>query len=94
MSIDTVWGALREVNVPGFDVDVISSGLVKKVRISSDWTKIAVYVDFVSSDPGCPFCKFINHALMKVVADRIKEALTKLGFRKVYVIDLATSAEI
>lgn len=94
MNASTIWEVLREVDVPGFDVDVVSSGLVKRVRVSKDWTKIAVYVDFLSSDPGCPFCKFINHTLMKVVADRIKEALAKLGFREVYVIDLATNAEI
>ncbi|MEM4572760.1 MAG: hypothetical protein QXP37_06020 [Zestosphaera sp.] len=59
---------LRKVVVPGFDVDVISSGVVSRLRISSDGRRLIVYLSFLSSDPGCPFCKFINHALWTTIA--------------------------
>ncbi len=92
--IDSIWEALRRVEVPGFDVDVVSSGLVRRVRVSRDSTRLAVFVDFAGSDPGCGFCKFINHALMSAVARRIREALLGLGFEEVLVVDETTGAEL
>ncbi|MEM4799632.1 MAG: hypothetical protein QW713_06435, partial [Sulfolobales archaeon] len=43
---------LRSIDVPGFDIDLISSGVVRSFRISRDYEKIIVFVDFSGSDPG------------------------------------------
>ncbi len=83
---------LKNVKVPGFDVDVISSGVVQKLRISSDGKRLIVYVDFRGNDPNCGFCKFINHTLWSAIAKEIKNALIDEGFTEVLVVDLISGA--
>jgi len=85
---------LREVEVPGFDVDVISSGVVRSFRLSKDGKRVAVLVDFLGSDPRCSFCRFVNHTLWSTIARRIKEALRATGFEEVSVIDVRSGAEL
>ncbi|MEM4485402.1 MAG: hypothetical protein QXE13_06155 [Sulfolobales archaeon] len=85
---------LRGIDVPGFDIDLISSGVVRSFRISRDYEKIIVFVDFSGSDPGCLFCKFINHTLWKSISTRIKESLARVGFKEVYVVDVQTGQEL
>ncbi|MCS7108882.1 MAG: hypothetical protein RMH77_07295 [Sulfolobales archaeon] len=82
---------LSKVYVPGFDVDVISSGVVKSFRISKDGEKVLVLVDFSGSDPGCLFCRFINQTLWRAISNNIKEALKEAGLREVTVIDSRTN---
>ena len=79
---------LVSIDVPGFDVDLISSGVVRGFRISSDGGRVAVFVDFLSSDPACSFCKFINHTLWNSIISKIKEELSKVGFKEVLVLDV------
>jgi len=86
---------LRKVIVPGFDVDVISSGVVSRFRISKDGRKIIVYLNFSSSDPGCPFCKFINHTLWTTIARNIRDVLISTSlFDEVYVVDEFTRSPL
>lgn len=85
---------LSSTEVPGFDVDLISSGVVTKFRISSNGTKIAVFVDFSGSDPSCNFCRMINYSLWAKIISLIKEKMRDLGFREVLVLDSATGMEI
>lgn len=86
---------LKKVTVPGFDIDVISSGVVSKFKISSDGRKIVVYLDFISSDPSCPFCKFINHILWTAIARKIRDALISSSlFSEVYVVDAVTKSSL
>lgn len=86
---------LREVTVPGFDVDVISSGVVSRFRISKDGRKIIVYLNFSSSDPGCPFCKFINHTLWTTIARNIRDVLISNSlFDEVLVVDELTKSPL
>lgn len=86
---------LRRVVVPGFDVDVISSGVVSRLRISSDGRKLIVYLSFLSSDPGCPFCKFINHTLWTTIARNVRDALVGSSlFDEVLVVDELTKAPV
>lgn len=86
---------LREVTVPGFDVDVISSGVVRRFRISKDGRKIIVYLNFSSSDPGCPFCKFINHTLWTTIARNIRDVLISNSlFDEVLVVDELTKSPL
>jgi len=94
VNVERVWKVLSKVEVPGFDVDVVSSGLVKKVRISRDGSKIAVFIDFTGSDPYCGFCKFVNHTLMSVIVERIKNSLKELGFTEVFVVDELRGVEL
>ncbi len=94
LDVARVWEALGKVEVPGFDIDVVSSGLVRRVRVSTDGTRVAVFVDFIGSDPGCGFCKLINHVLMSTVVQRIKDSLRGLGFAEVLVVDELTGAEL
>lgn len=86
---------LREVTVPGFDVDVISSGVVSRFRISKDGRRIIVYLNFSSSDPGCPFCKFINHTLWTTIARNIRDVLISNSlFDEVFVVDELTKSPL
>ncbi len=54
---------LRKIIVPGYDVDMISSGMVLKLRLSRDGEIIGVYVDLSGSDPRCLFCSTLNEYL-------------------------------
>jgi len=92
--LEEVEATLRRVKVPGFDVDVVSSGVVQKLRISRDGERLAVLVSFTASDPRCGFCKFINHTLWSSIAREIKEALNDMGFREVIVVDIDTGAQL
>ncbi|MEM0506321.1 MAG: hypothetical protein QXW58_03570 [Thermosphaera sp.] len=86
---------LRRVVVPGFDVDVVSSSVVSRMRVSRDGEKIIVFVRFKDSDPGCGFCKFLNHALWSTIVERIRDALLDSGlFKEVYVYDDLTLAQL
>jgi metal-sulfur cluster biosynthetic enzyme len=85
---------LRGITVPGFDVDIVSCGAVTRFRISMDGEKVAVFVGFTSSDPGCPFCKFVNHTVWSYTVKEIKERLRKAGFEEIYVVDERAQAEL
>ncbi|MEM4841091.1 MAG: hypothetical protein QXJ83_06025 [Sulfolobales archaeon] len=67
---------------------------MRSFRISKDGEKIVVFVDFLSADPGCLFCKFINHTLWRSISAKIKEALTKAGFKEVFVVDMRSRQEL
>jgi len=76
--------ALKEVKVPGFDVNVIDSGVVTKITVSRDGDAVAVYVDVTGSDPLCNFCRMINWALWSKVILAMEDKLRALGFREIY----------
>ncbi|MEN2999129.1 MAG: hypothetical protein ABDH61_00910 [Acidilobaceae archaeon] len=84
---------LSRVLVPGYDMDIISSGLVTRFRISRDGKRIAVFLDFSSKNPRCGFRKVIAGALIDSVVAQIKEAL-KGDFEEVLVLDDVTGARI
>ncbi len=86
--------ALREVLVPGFDVNVVDAGLVSKVTVGRDGETIAVYVDFSGTDPSCSFCRMINVVLWKEIIHRIGRRLRKEGFKEIYFLDIRTKSVI
>ncbi len=86
--------ALRRVKVPGYDVDVVSSGVVVKFRVSMDGARIIVFVDYSGSNPGCSFCRFLNDTLWRRILSGIREALEGAGFREVYIIDWARGSPV
>mgnify|MGYP000389064393 CR=1 FL=1 len=84
---------LRQVIVPGFDANVISSRVVAKLRISRDGNIIGVYVDFSGSDPGCYFRRTLNESLWRILED-IYAKLLSLGFKEVIFIDYRSGMKI
>lgn len=86
---------LAAVEVPGFDVDLLSSGAVKRIRVSRDGGSVAVFIDFTGSDPSCYFCKFINWSLWRrILRDAADKLKVEAGFREVVFFDWATGAKI
>ena len=85
---------LASIEVPGFDVDFLSTGAVRRIRVSRDGSKVAVFVDFTGSDPSCYYCKFINWSVWKSILGRAEAELKNAGFREVMFIDAATGAKI
>ncbi|MEB3772321.1 MAG: hypothetical protein GSR82_01415, partial [Desulfurococcales archaeon] len=58
--IDRAMSALSRVVVPGYDVDIVSSGVVTRIRVRYDGSGIVVFLDYQGSNPGCSFCRFLN----------------------------------
>ncbi len=86
--------ALQKISIPGYDVDIVSGGLVKRVRVSRDLQRIAVYIDYTGSDPGCNFCRFISRTAWRRILDDIREALHSQGYQEVIVVDAATGLPV
>ncbi|MEM1538378.1 MAG: hypothetical protein QXK12_01910 [Candidatus Nezhaarchaeales archaeon] len=86
--------ALRRVKVPGYDIDVINSGLITRFRFSKDASRIATFVDVTGKTPTCSFCKFISSVLLHTTLKRVKEEVKKLGFNVATFIDAFTGKEI
>ncbi|MCS7106565.1 MAG: hypothetical protein NZ902_00400 [Acidilobaceae archaeon] len=84
---------LSRILLPGYDIDIVSSGLVTRFRISRDGKKVAVFLDYSSRNPRCGFRKVIAGALIDSVVAQIKEAL-KEDFEEVLVLDEFTGARI
>ena len=84
--------ALRKIIIPGFDVDLITAGIVRRLRLSGD--TLVVFVDYTGSDPSCSFCRFINDRLWETILAKAREALSKEGFRRIVFIDYLTGREI
>ncbi|MGC9115337.1 MAG: hypothetical protein ACP5HH_04970 [Fervidicoccaceae archaeon] len=71
--------ALRKVVVPGYNIDVISSGIVSKLRISNDGRKLAVYLNFSSKEPACLFRRFISDTVWSTIAENIRDTLVNIS---------------
>ena len=74
---------LRQVIVPGFDVNVISSKVVIKLRVSRDGDIIGVYVDFSGSDLECYFCRTLNESPRRRILEDMYAKLLSPGFKEV-----------
>ncbi len=86
--------ALSQVIVPGYDVDLVSSGVVTRVRVGFDGDAIVVFLDYYGSNPGCSFCRFINDTLWRRILGSAREALAGEGFREVVFVDSLTGNPI
>ena len=84
--------ALRRVELPGYRVDIVSAGLVRRLRISRDGAKILVVVDYKLSDPGCSFCRFIGDTMWMEIIGKTVEELRAAGFKEVVIADSVTGA--
>ncbi len=85
--------ALRTVIIPGYDVDLVGSGVVKRLRLTRDG-RLLVFLDYTGSDPHCNFCRFINWQLWKKILAQAEEALGKYNLPPATFIDWATGAKI
>ena len=85
---------LRGVLIPGYDVDLVSSGVVKLLRISFDGKRLAVFLDYTGSDPSCVFCRFINVQLWARILREARYKLSELGFDDVIFYDWSTGAKL
>ncbi len=85
---------LKRIIVPGYDVDMVSSGMVVKLRLSRDGEVIGVYVDLSGSDPRCLFCSTLNEYLWRNVLEKAEEELMRNGFKEVIFIDYRTNRVI
>ncbi|MCE4599028.1 MAG: hypothetical protein F7C81_02390 [Desulfurococcales archaeon] len=85
---------LSQVIVPGYDFDLMSSGAVKRMRLSFDKKTLYIVIDFTGSDPSCYFCKFINWQVWNRILNDAASKLRGLGVEEVVFIDWATGAKI
>ncbi|BAN90481.1 hypothetical protein [Aeropyrum camini] len=85
---------LASTEVPGFDIDLITSGVVKRIRLSRDGSKAAIFIDYTGSDPGCYYCKFINWSLWKRLLADVEAKIKSVGVKEVVFIDWATGAVV
>ncbi len=92
--IEEALEALRRVEVPGYDTDVVTSGVVTRVRVSYDGRKIAVFLDYSGSNPGCSFCRFLNDNLWRKILVSAVNELRREGFEVIYLLDSATGRPI
>ncbi|MET1128573.1 MAG: iron-sulfur cluster assembly protein [Thermoproteota archaeon] len=84
--------ALSSVELPGYDIDIVSAGLVRRIRISRDGRRVAVFVDYELSDPGCSFCRFISSVAWSKILREARRRLEAAGFEDVVFIDSASGA--
>lgn len=85
--------ALKSVVIPGYDVNLVYSGIVKKLRLTGDG-KLLVYLDYTGSDPHCNFCRFINWQLWRKILVQAEDALRRENIPSVIFVDWATNARI
>ncbi len=84
--------ALRGVELPGYDIDIVSAGLVERIRVSHSGEAVMVFLGYKKSDPGCSFCRFISAAAWAKIVEASLEALRRAGFRRVILVDADTGA--
>ncbi len=85
---------LSTVIIPGYDYDLVSSGAVKRLRLSYDMSTLYVIIDYSGSDPGCNFCRFINWQVWKRILEDAEGKLKDAGFGRVVFVDWSTGAVI
>ncbi len=81
--------ALRRVQVPGYDVDLVASGIVRRMKLTPEG-KLIVFLDYYGTDPSCFFCRFINTALWATILEKASKELTQAGIPRHEFRDIAT----
>ena len=88
--IDRAMNALSRVVVPGYDVDIVSSGVVTRIRVRYDGSGIVVFLDYQGSNPGCSFCRFLNDNVWRKILEDAKARLEEEGFKDILFVDSVT----
>ncbi|MEB3772306.1 MAG: hypothetical protein GSR82_01340, partial [Desulfurococcales archaeon] len=76
--------------VPGYDVDIVSSGVVTRIRVRYDGSGIVVFLDYQGSNPGCSFCRFLNDNVWRKILGDAKARLEEEGFKEILFVDSVT----
>ncbi len=84
--------ALRRVVVPGFDIDIVTAGIAKKITLSKDGRSIAVFLSY--SEPSCFFCRFINWNLWRKILEKAEQELRSIGFIEIEFFDYTTGLRL
>ncbi|WP_058370149.1 hypothetical protein [Pyrodictium occultum] len=84
--------ALQSVMIPGYDVDIVSGGLVERIRVSYDGYSVMVVLGYKKSDPGCSTCRFISSVAWAKIVEAAREALRAQGFQRILLVDADTGA--
>lgn len=92
--IDDAISALSKVIVPGYDVDIVSSGVVTRMRVGYDGSRIIVYLDYTGSNPGCSFCRFLNDRIWNKIIEDARGRLLEAGFKDSVFLDAVTGTPI
>ena len=92
--IDKAMQALSRIIVPGYDVDLVSSGVVTRIRVKYDGSGILVFLDYQGSNPGCSFCRFLNDYVWRRILEEAKTRLEEAGFSEVAFVDSITGNPI
>ena len=92
--IDSAIRALSRVTVPGYDVDLVSSGVVTRIRVRYDGSGIVVFMDYQGSNPGCSFCRFLNDNVWRRILEDAKSHLEEAGFKDTVFVDSITGNSI
>ena len=85
---------LMDVVIPGYDYDLVTSGALKRLRLSYDKSTLYVVIDYSGSDPGCNFCRFINWQVWRRILEDAESRLKRAGFNRIVFIDWSTNAVI
>lgn len=83
---------LRRVEIPGFDIDVVTASVVRRLSLRSG--QLVVYVDYVGTLPSCFFCRFIGDVVWARLLSEMKHALEKEGFKDIVFVDFAARKPI
>jgi len=84
--------ALSRVEVPGYDMDLVSAGVVKRLRLSNG--RLIVFLDYYGTDPSCFFCRFINQAMWNTILSKASKELAKAGIENVEFVDYYTGLRL
>ena len=79
MKAEEILEALRSVENPFTNMDIVSEGLVTKIEVEEE--KVVIYVAFARNTPAHPFVMALNWALQaRIVKDMVKVLEDKLGY--------------
>jgi len=92
--INKAINALSRVTVPGYDVGLVSSGVVTRIRVKYDGSGIIVFLDYQGSNPGCSFCRFLNDNIWKKILEEAQATLKEAGFNDINFVDSITGNPI
>jgi hypothetical protein len=79
--------ALQRVPLPGYGIDIVSAGLVEKIRVGDDGAKVMVALGYEKAKPGGSFCRFTSAAAWKKIIEDTLAMLRGAGFQYMPVVD-------
>ncbi len=79
---------LNNIELPGYGVGLVESGLVERLRISRDGRVLGVYINFRGYTQECLYCSTISEwALYNALRKARERLIAELGLEEVVFID-------